>query len=239
MKKIDRLSLFLGTPYTLESGIKIFSPTVNDISMIGYQDYMLKLSLCSFDKNTILSDLFGVSNDEINGISEVDNFDILTSEKVIRDHIASSLSFFVHGEVIFNSIYQAFMLEDKVLIAKSNYIEIVEVINQLNCNEQDTKKFKATSSKAEEMLKKMMMFEKKQKKKDDGIDFKDMLSILCTANGNGIDIFNIRNLTVYQVYEQFERLTTKDSFDRALPVWANGHLGKDDQIPDWIKKTKL
>ncbi|WP_339194042.1 hypothetical protein MKY95_19605 [Paenibacillus sp. FSL P4-0176] len=239
MIELDRLALFLGHPYALDSGLRIFSPTVNDISSVGYQDYMIKLTLCSFDKNMILSDLFGVSNDAINEISELDDFEILTSEEAIRNHIASSLSFFVHGEVEFDPIYQAFMLEDRVLISRNNYLEIADVIKQLNCSKAESEKLNTTSSKAKEMLKKMMMFEQKQKKQDDGLDFKDILSVLCAANGNGIDIFNVKNLTIYQVYEQFERLTTKDSFDRILPVWANGHLGKDDKLPEWIKKTKL
>jgi len=237
--EIDRLALFLGNPYVLESGLKIYSPTVNEISLIGYQDYMVKLTLCSFNKDTILVDLFGVSSDVIDEISHLDDFEVLIDQEAIRDHIAESLSFFVHGEVKFDPIYQAFMLEDRVLISSSNYLEVVDLIKQLNCSKTETEKLNTTSIKAQEMLKKMMMFEQKQKKQDDGLDLKDVLSVLCAANGNGIDIFNIKTLTIYQVYEQFERLTTKDSFERVLPVWANGHLGKEDKLPEWIKKTKL
>ncbi|MGV2887101.1 hypothetical protein, partial [Paenibacillus taichungensis] len=186
--EIDRLALFLGNPYVLESGLKIYSPTVNEISLIGYQDYMVKLTLCSLNKDTILVDLFGVSSDVIDEISHLDDFEVLIDKEAIRDHIAESLSFFIHGEVKFDPIYQAFMLEDRVLISSSNYLEVVDVIKQLNCSKTETEKLNTTSIKAQEMLKKMMMFEQKQKKQDDGLDLKDVLSVLCAANGNGIDI---------------------------------------------------
>ncbi|MGV2885484.1 hypothetical protein, partial [Paenibacillus taichungensis] len=185
---IDRLPLFLGNPFITESGVNIYSPTINEISIVGFQDYMIKLTLCTLNKETILSQLFGLNNEAIDEIRDMDDFDVLTDQEVIRSHIAESLSFFVHGEVKFDPIYQAFMLEDRVLVSRSNYLEIVDVIKQLNCSKTETEKLNTTSIKAQEMLKKMMMFEQKQKKQDDGLDLKDVLSVLCAANGNGIDI---------------------------------------------------
>lgn len=89
------------------------------------------------------------------------------------------------------------------------------------------------------MLKKMKAFESKQTSNDEGLDLKDICSILCSAPDNGINILNIGDLTIYQVYEQFERLNIKEKHDRLLPVWANGHLGDKEKLPEWIIKTKL
>lgn len=239
MIETNRLGLFLGQPLTTDTDVNIYSPTINHIALNGYEDYLIKLTLCSFNKETILSGLFGSDEETLNDISNENDFDILTANPNLVSHICDALSFFVQETVHFDSIYQAFMVDGKILATKNNYQYITEIIKELNCVSDNEDKLKASSKKAQEMLKRMQMFEQKQKKQDDGLEIKDVLSVLCSANGNGINIFNVGQLTIYQVYEQFERLTTKDSFDRLLPVWANGHLTGEAKLPEWIKKTKL
>lgn len=129
-----------------------------------------------------------------------------------------------------------FFIADAV-IDQENYLEFRNVLYELNgVKEDQAPKFR--NKKAEEYYYKMLEVRKKHNQ-DSGLYLKDICSILCNAEGNGISVFNIGELTLYQVYEHFERLSVKESHRRMLKVWANGHLKEDTKLQDWLVKTNL
>lgn len=238
---IDRLSAFLGLPYKLNEYVSIYSPTIREIALEGYIEYMIKLQLSSFQKEKILLDLFKLDQDTYSSIENEDDFDVLTNHPTIAHHISSALSFFCKSNVHYDELSASFVTDnEKIVVNKDNYSHISSVIKELNgITDIQASNLKPRSSKAKQLLEKMMAFEKKESKTDDGLELKDILSILCSAKGNGINVFNVMDLTIYQVYEQFERMNVKENHDRLLPVWANGYLPETKTLPEWIIKTKL
>ncbi|MFF2834290.1 hypothetical protein ACFVSK_21200, partial [Cellulosimicrobium cellulans] len=114
-------------------------------------------------------------------------------------------------------------------------IKLNAIPNDSNSAEQGSSK---PNSKAAKLLEQMKSFEQQINSNEDGMELKDICSILCIAPDNGINIHNIGEMTIYQVYEQFERMASKDEFNRALPIWANGHWDSKEKFPEWIKRTK-
>ena len=61
----------------------------------------------------------------------------------------------------------------------------------------------------------------KQAKKDDGIEFADLISSLCTMNV-GITALNIKDLTIYQIKDQLERAQVREKYYTELDMLMAG-----------------
>ena len=239
---MDRLKAFLGLPYPLAPGINLYSPTINEIGVIGHVDYMINVQLSLFNKKKILLDLFGIDEEVYNKIENEDDYSVLIDHPDIRNYIAKALSFFVKDDVVFKTESQSFYVAEKEFINKTNFQSVASIIRKLNAVPDDIGPGELRSnkpnSKTAKLLEEMKSFEKKISSGDDEMELKDICSILCIAPDNGINIHNIGDLTIFQVYEQFERMASKDEFNRALPIWANGHWDSKEKFPEWIKRTK-
>ncbi|RNB59539.1 hypothetical protein EDM57_05195 [Brevibacillus gelatini] len=231
---MDRLRQFIGLPHVLPSGIKIYSPTIDAIAEIGEGVYNLYLSLATFNKYDIVTSLFKLSPEELSEINKFDDYEFLISTPLLPE-IENALSFFTQSKVVFRDF--AFYIRDNIFVSVATYNEISNKIRELNGLSEKTK-LKFRNARAERDYYRLQELRKKYNT-DDTLSLKDMCSILCNAEGNGINIFNIGKLTIYQVYEHFERLSVKESHRRMLKVWANGHLKEDFKLQDWLVKTKL
>ncbi|WP_431785787.1 hypothetical protein [Paenibacillus lactis] len=241
---IDRLQAFLGIPHPISPKINIYSPTIKEIGQIGHINYMVNVQLSLFNKRTILLELFKISEEIYTQISNENDYDVLIDHPDIRNNIANALSFFVKDEVSYRTDTQSFVVSNEEFINKDNYLLITSIIKKLNGINEDisissTSHTKPTNSRAAKMLEKIQSFEKKTASNDEGLELKDICSILCIAPDNGINIHNIGDLTVFQVFEQYERMTKKDEFNRALPIWANGHWNEKNKFPEWLVRTKI
>lgn len=237
----DRLLAFMGKPINFY-GVDIYSPTVNEISSISELQYRLFLIFSTFDKEKILQNIFKVSDDDYEMVENTDDYEVLTGHPVVSKYISEAISFLTKKEVMFDGKTKSFFVLDdqnksKYFLSEKNYLEFQEVVYNLNGLEKKEK----TAFKNDRVKKKykQMMALKNQYNKGNDFELKDMLSVLCNADGNGINIFNIGELTMYQVHEQFERLSIKEKHYRVLQVWANGLLKENDKLPEWIIKTKL
>lgn len=244
--EMDKSRLFVGKPIRVINNIYLYSPKVDEVTEIGEGLYSINFILSSFNKKDILIDLFQVPEQEINKLSNIDEYDLITSNIGVQKEISSALSFFVKEEVIFDPQERAFLANSTYFLTKENYKEFSKAIKIINGriqkdDEEDPPRF--ANKLAEAMYREMMKLKEqaeKIKQEKQGLEFKDVLSILCNADGNGINVFNIKDMTMYQVYEQFERMNLKDSRQTLIPVWAAGNLDtKKHQLPEWIVKSKL
>ncbi|OME55386.1 hypothetical protein BSK59_12970 [Paenibacillus odorifer] len=240
----NRLSLFLGCS-TLFNGVRIYSPTIKEIESISEVQYQVYLSLATFNKEKILQVLLSIPQEEYDEIEYEDSFEILTENSELVRHISEAISFFLKTDVVYDEKSKTFFVkqDDEYLsfLNIDNYTEFAEALLIANGSENDKKpplKFK--NKRSEIMFKEMAKLRKKNnERKTDTIELKDILSILCNYKGNGINIFNVHQLTIYQTYEHFERLGLQYQRDALLPVWANGYLKEGTKLPEIIIKTKL
>lgn len=231
---LDRLKVFLGKSIDFIESTKIHSPKIDEISELGESIYNVYLALATFDKETIMNTFFKLSHEEMNEVREMDDYAFLVATPLLND-IISALSFFTKSDITFDG--KAFYSNESFFLDNGNYMEFRKLLNELN-GVREEPKLKFKNKIAEEKYYQMKALEKKYAK-DDGLYLKDMCSILCNAEGNGINVFNIGNLTLYQVYEHFERLQVKEMHRRILKVWASGNLPKEAKLEDWMIKTKL
>ncbi|ATF13691.1 hypothetical protein A616_17385 [Brevibacillus brevis X23] len=231
---MDKLQMFLGMPFSTDTNCKIKSPTVRSIAEIGEGMYNFYLSLASFNKDELVKALFNPSFEEMKEIQEYDDYNFLISTPLLSE-LERALSFFTGSNVIF--LNDMFLIDGLTLVSLDNYKEISRVVQELN-GIQEKEKPKFSNKTAEKNYYLMLEMEQKYNS-NESLSLKDICSILCNAEGNGINVFNIGDLTIYQLYEHFERLSVKESHRRMLQVWANGHLKDDIKLQDWLVKTKL
>ncbi|MFD0712293.1 hypothetical protein [Paenibacillus sp. GCM10027626] len=237
----NRLSAFLGKPLPFH-GVSVHSPTIDEIADKGYAHYQIHLILATFDKEGVLLHLFGISEQDYAPLAEQDSFDLLTSHSQIAQHIADSLSFFVKADVSYLPEENSFACDGTLFLDKTNYQEWITLIQQLNGMTDSSKKTELQFK--NERAKRLYNEMQRQKRKlsanqQDALELKDILSILCSVEGNAVSVFNVGSLTIYQVYEQFERLSLNYKRQTLLPVWANGYLGEGEKLPELFTKTTL
>lgn len=231
---MDKLRLFIGMPIISELECKVFSPTIRSIAEIGEGLYHYYLSLATFNKDSVIEALFKPTMEQREDIRQYDDYEFLITTPLVQD-IEKALSFFTNGEV--NFYEDTFYVDDHLFVSKQNYQEVSSLIQEMNgIKEKEKPKFR--NKKAEENYYLQQEMERKYNS-DSSLSLKDICSILCNAEGNGINVFNIGHMTIYQVYEHFERLSVKESHRRMLQVWANGHLKEDVNLQEWLVKTKL
>lgn len=241
--KENRLRNFLGKTIKFNE-YDIHPPTIDSIAEIGEFEYSLNTILASFDKETILKSIIRLSQDDYKQVENEDTYDLLTSLPLIIQSTEKAISFFTKQNIIFDRFNRSYLIKNEdqedVFVDKNNYIEFSKIIKEINCvsdeKQDDGVKFK--NDKAREMYEQLKKY-KKNKEDSTSLDIKDILSILCNVDGNGINIFNVGNLTIYQMYEHFERFNLKEHHQRIVRVWANGYLGKNDKLPEWVVKSKL
>lgn len=238
--EINRLSLFLGKPIHLNERIVYYPPTIDQIESIGEKTYALFVNFATFDKENIVK-IMGISNPLIEG-EDVDDYDALTVflDKSITDFIAKAISFFVKSEVKYDAENNVFLYDGQLFLSRNNYKDFVEIVKVVQCINKEKE---AIPEFRNDRARQLWMKEQEarlRKLAREGLQLKDILSIITYDYlNNGLNMFDAGRLTIYQMYERWERLGLKDKHSRLLKVWANGLLKDTDQLQEWMIKTKL
>jgi len=196
MDRHMKLRLFLGKPIEF-NGVLFFSPTVDTLSDMNFNLYATYILFATFDKDEILKRFYTLSDEQIESLEEVEDYELLTSEAFLTNSICESLSFFTNNEFSYNSSNQSFEAlvenERKPVVNRENYKNISDIVKYINgfLDNKKEKKVKYKNKKARELAKEMeKMRERSKKNNNDSLDLKDILSILCAEDGNGITVFN-------------------------------------------------
>ena len=102
--------------------------------------------------------------------------------------------------------------------------------NIFECNKHFKRALKLAKAKAKA--------EKAAKERDKGISFSDIVSSLC-AYGIGYTLFNIWDLTIYQLYDQFKRCQMKEDYETGTQMLLAGVDSKKVDLQYWMKKITL
>lgn len=73
----------------------------------------------------------------------------------------------------------------------------------------------------------------KNAKNGDGITLPDIITSLC-ACGVGYTMYNVWDLTIYQLYEAFERVQAKDKYDKEYAAILAGADPKKVKLKNWM-----
>lgn len=226
----------------------ILSPRLRDISSIGIQTYQYYLSVLLLDLKSYFT-MLG-QEEQYKSLSDKEKsqiylFDLLTINEQSINLLQSVLNFFIKENVIYSSQDKCFFVQndDAVIgtVTKETYPQICDFICQRNCMKanQEEAFSNVKSKKALEIMKKLQKgrTEKtKQTKSDKNMELGNIISAVANKS-HSLNILNIWDLTVYQVWDCFSRLSNNTIYNiQSMSVAAWGNKDHSFDAAAWFKR---
>lgn len=213
---------------------------------IGYFRYNFYLNLISWGKFDYIKFLRITGAVGGKGASALENpqigvYEIVRLIRAAREALQEAMSFFMDEELRWNNKTQSFdairKSDEKVVgnISKDNFEKVRQLMLQLNyvsVKESKAPKFKDEKSKA--LWEKVQAYQQKlgTPRHDKALELGNIISKLCVAS-NTYNLFNVYDLTVYQLYDQFFQcgyLRAMSVSERAFSI----HGGKKFKMETWL-----
>lgn len=235
-----RLALMCGSDIPIpECQLIVHQPTLNEIALIGENDFFMGIQTLCINKNMINQDetlLANTSNFQI--------FMTIMQEKETLDKKQAVQQLF---PLLFPK--QQLLLTPRSVILKdsngsstideNNFDAFQRVISQIFCinsGPMNTQTFNPGDKKAKEIADKLTRARQRvaaQKGNGEGSVFSQYISTL-TVGLNSMSIIDCKNLTMYQLFDLIERYMLYTNWD--LDVKSRLAGGKPEtQVDDWMK----
>lgn len=245
--EISELILQTGEDIPFPEGqLIIHPPKIREISLLGEDNFFMGCSLLNFSKEKFLNE-----QDKVNLNNKTD-FDILMS--ILNDNKVNSISEMKNNAVMVLALlfpnYEIQFLEDEISfldeknnkgkIDNLNFNEFKKTLSVILCiknvnKDSEYKPKGELARKIAEKLKKGKEKIAKQKGIQENISiFSRYISILSV--GEGKDKNSLCNLSIYQLYDEFERYQLKLAYDLYVKkILAGANPEKMEAPEDWMK----
>lgn len=175
-------------------------------------------------------------------------FDLIMSNDKTVGRLNSALDFFIEEHVVFYEPDKCFVVTKSLediknniigLISKENYSLVCNLVCQrisIKSNNENISKVK--SKKALNILKKIQKGREQQKTKeaDKNMELSNIISVVANKHPS-LNITNIWDLTVYQLWDAFFRLSNNNIYDiKAMSVAAWGNKDNTFDFTSWFKR---
>lgn len=219
---------------TLLMDIKTYYETIDKFNDLYFADYT------EFQKNNVLQirkEYESMSDEEKNLVSF---YNILIFDEPFRNTVVEALNFFILENVAYSEQYNSFLVYKSDmskpigLITQKNYSLIVDIILQrIAVEKQQEENVKVKNKTAAKLLEKIKNAnKKKQQKHDKKMELPNLVSALVSHSKN-LNILNIWDLTIYQLYDQFRRQQLDDYYDinsSHVAAWGDSDNKFDNTI---------
>ena len=239
--KLSYFDLISPCPIHVSGVGDIFSPTLRRIAQIGAETYNFYLSLLLADEKTLFSD------------------DAMT------DFLINALAFFFKEEIFYYSDERCFIVTNNAasvitdiealsggrklsdtdivgVITGDNFSQICDLILQLNnIKRRDEDISKVKNKKALDILKKIQKGRaerQKNKKADKNMEIANIISAVANRHPS-LNMINIWDLTIYQLWDAFARLSNNSIYDiQSMSVAAWGDKDNHFDAAAWFKRIE-
>lgn len=251
-------NLISGTPQVIYGVGTICSPKLKDILCQedgnNYHKYVMLSNIVSSDFNDLITlfEKMGFEEElKVDIPASYNKFDFLTRTSLnVRAYFLNALSLVFKETVVYLDVEKslAFLVEEESpeivgSVNRDNYSELEELIRQVlyirGINKSIDKKVEQELSPQQKALENMFQqYESSMpsfnpEHKDYELD--NIISKVCAA-GIGYTLFNIYDLTVYQLYDQFSSLIQMKAWEIEKSIYAfNG--GDSFKPLSWLKNT--
>ena len=260
--KLSYFELLSPDPIYIQNVGGILSPKLKDISSpsVGINTYQFYLTIILMDLKTYFS-MIG-QDEQFNSLTDEDKmqlniYDLFTANEEIASQVANTLNFFIKENVIYSKEHKCFLTMDKVLveengeevekyemvgmITKEIYPQVCDLIcqriNIQSNQEEDLSKIK--SKKALEIMKKLQKGraeKEKNTKSDKNMELGNIISAVANKS-QSLNIINIWEITVYQLWDCFSRISNNNIYDiQSMSVAAYGNKDNYFDSTAWFKR---
>jgi hypothetical protein len=235
----------LNTKFLLNKDIEFIgfaflkSKTINDIEVIGFDTYNEYLSLLCLTSDDIY-DLLDMNDD----FQNVEPFDFILSNCLINEdflkQITSALSFFLGEQVYFSkdSYFYINEINEGRFLHIANFNFFIDILKRQNCiSENLSNKRRKPKNEAEKNLYRQLNKARAKYSKKDNSDMSEIISSVC-AKHPSINLFNVGDLTIYQLIDQYKRLNAIDEYFISIDSLLHGASSEDVKVVHWSSKQK-
>lgn len=245
--KLSYFDLLSSEPVRIKNVGGIVSPRLRDISAIGYDTYEAYQKLLLMDLKKYFSAIGREEDYDLLSTDEKSNlnlFDLWIANEHSIELLKKVLNFFIEEDVIYSRQNRCFVTRNETgnvgVITKESYPQVCDFICQRICiqsnREEDLSKVK--NKKALEIAKKLQKGRaenKKQAKADKNMDLGNIISAVANKSLS-LNILNIWDLTVYQLWDCFSRLSNNAIYDiQAMTVATWGNKDNHFDATAWYK----
>lgn len=222
--KLSYFELLSPEPIYIEHVGGILSPTLRVISQTGIMTYQYYVSVL---------------------LMEEEIFETLPQNPELAQLLQLALDFFIKENVDYSTTDNCFVVhaDDKVVgvISKDNYATVCDLICQRISMKpkQDDDISKAKNKKAMEIMEKLQKgrtSKAKQTKTDKNLEIGNVISAVANRS-QSLNILNIWDLTVFQLWDCFERISNNNIYNiQSMSVAAYGNKDNHFDFSSWFKK---
>lgn len=224
-----RVENFFAKPIDCE-GFKIYPLTIAEIIEFDMLEYNRIIGILSLDKKEI-EDTYKVFDINVYELVIVNFY----NDDQFKDNVLRFFSKILKQEVVFH-IDNYFLMGDKV-IDQNNFYSIINIILQQNIIKRKPYQIKTKKEKDYfEMVKKAKEKYKKFLESENDYFLIDLISSVC-AKHPSLNLFNIGKLTVYQLFDQFNRLSYIDEYFINIKSMLAG--AEDIKLQHWSRKINF
>lgn len=222
MLKLSYFELLSNGPVVLPGAGGILSPKLREIAALGIENYRQYLTVLSMD-----------------------DFDLFLSMEPSALLLQRVLNFFIQEEVVCSPRHNCFFLktgkETTGTVTRESYPKICDVIFQRNniksMQQEDPSKIE--NKKASEIMKKLQKGRAQKAahaKADDTMDLGNIISAVA-GKSPSLNLLNIWDLTIFQLYDCFARLSANNIYDiQSMSVAAWGDKDHSFDAAAWFQR---
>lgn len=232
MDSLDsNVDIFFGGSIDIEDKFKVHQFKISEIkNTIKFSNYYRYINTICIDKLTIKISL--------NTLEDISAYDFIIAnchsnrDDNFKNIICEGLGLFL-GESVFYDKNVAKLYTDKNLIGQLDFEDISAAIRKLNCMGEE----EVVSVQNEAHLKYYIdrgIARAKFAKNSEG-DLSDIISSVCSKHPT-INIFNVDDLTLYQLMDAYKRLNAIDQYFVNIKSLIAGADKKDINLKHWSEK---
>jgi hypothetical protein len=250
MYKVELLALITGIDISIaEYEVKIHQPTINEIALMGEERFFSLLNLFNLNvdslKNTIRESLVNAPLEEREIINYLDEYGLLlflvNTDDTFKNLFLDLCKLILKDYKVDFLDYEIILRQEETMcVFNSNlYYIIKDIIYQIFLFEKffTVNEVKPVNDKAKQIADKLKRSKEKIKNmsqndnNEDKSFFANIISVLGVKN----DISELNHLTVYQLYNKFERFNLYLQYDQSIrALMAGAQIEIIDKVLDDI-----
>lgn len=238
MIKLDYFDCISPLPLEFINVGKIKSPRLIDIAGISYYVYSLYIAHLRMTPEEYFESYHKDEEIDFDVVLNMTKFDLVKNDDGFRRVIMSALNFFFEKPFDYYPEYSAFICTDEIdgnktaigIINDENYAQVVDVILQrvhITPDENEVDDISKIKNKRgrkiyERMMKARKKF-KKAKSNNPDLTLANIIAAVATRSSN-LNWVNIWDITVFHLFDEFERLQINDQYNIAstqVAAWGD------------------
>lgn len=230
------LSMLRGIDLKFDENLQIKNPKLSEIFEVGYEKYSLYVTLITSSPYDLMVELNDIGID----FESVTHYQLFWNFYHSQDIYKEALHYFTghHFEVVKDEKENVMLVNEKCMIDEFKFNDIVYFLKRIN---HLSLKQEYNPGNKTALLYLMEQKRKAQKRRigKEKINIESIISSVAWYSNNGVNIFNIFDLTISQLYDGYFRLNRIDNWRNTMIGMYTGNISSKDIKLDNINWSNI